>query len=67
MKLGEIWHMPHGKGKTRLVLVDALRRLCDKGPQCGPALHVRPQGFHCADPVAVETVCLQVKLKKPRL
>ena len=32
-KLGEIWNLPHVKGKTRLILVDALHPLCDKGPR----------------------------------
>ncbi|MCX8160921.1 MAG: DUF362 domain-containing protein, partial [Candidatus Saccharicenans sp.] len=32
-KLGEIWHLPQVKGKTRLIIVDALRPVCDKGPQ----------------------------------
>jgi hypothetical protein len=35
-KLGEIWNLPHVKGKTKLVLVDALYPLCDKGPQPDP-------------------------------
>jgi len=35
-KLGEIWLRPEVKGKTKLVLVDALRPLCDKGPQPDP-------------------------------
>ena len=34
--LGEIWLLPGVKGKTKLVLVDALRPLCDKGPQPDP-------------------------------
>ena len=32
-KLGEIWKLPFVKGKTKLVLVDSLYPLCDKGPQ----------------------------------
>ena len=35
-KLGEIWNLSHVKGKTRLVLADALYPLCDKGPQPDP-------------------------------
>jgi len=35
-KLGEIWNLPFVKEKTRLVLVDALHPLCDKGPQVDP-------------------------------
>jgi uncharacterized Fe-S center protein len=60
-KLGEIWLMPHVKGKTRLVLVDALRPLCDKGPQPDPRYLWDYQGLiGGTDPVAVETVCLKI-------
>jgi hypothetical protein len=65
VKLGEIWSMPQVKGKTRLVLVDALRPLCDKGPQPDPRYLWNYNGLIAGtDPVAVETVCLQVILKK---
>jgi hypothetical protein len=64
-KLGEVWNMPHVKGKTRLVLVDALRPLCDKGPQADPRYSWDYKGLIAGrDPVAVETVCLQVIMKK---
>ncbi len=64
-KLGEIWNMPHIKGKTKLVLVDALRPLCDKGPQPDPRYMWDYKGLIAGtDPVAVETVCLEVILKK---
>jgi hypothetical protein len=64
-KLGEIWNMPHVKGKTRLVLVDALRPLCDKGPQPDPRYMWEYKGLVAGrDPVAVETVCVQILLKK---
>jgi Domain of unknown function (DUF362) len=63
--LGEIWNMPHVKGKTRLVLVDALRPLCDKGPQQDPRYLWDYKGLIAGtDPVAVEAVCLQVILRK---
>jgi len=60
-KLGEIWQMPAVKGKTRLVLVDALRPLCDKGPQADPR-YMWPYGGLIAgrDPVAVEAVGLRI-------
>lgn len=64
-KLGEIWTMPHVKGKTKLVLVDALRPLCDKGPQPDPRYMWQYKGLIAGtDPVAVETVCLKVILQK---
>ena len=60
-KLGEIWLMPHVQGKTRLVLVDALRPLCDKGPQPDPRYLWDYQGLIAGtDPVAVEAVCLKI-------
>jgi hypothetical protein len=65
VKLGEIWQLPIVKGKTRLVAVDALRPLCDKGPQPDP----RYVWDYCGlvggtDPVAVETVCLRIITEK---
>ncbi len=64
-KLGEIWNMPHVKGKTKLVLVDALRPLCDKGPQPDPRYMWPYRGLIAGtDPVAVETVCLKIIMQK---
>jgi hypothetical protein len=61
VKLGEIWNLPFVKGKTRLVLVDALRPLCDKGPQVDPRYLWAYNGLLAGtDPVAVETVCLRI-------
>jgi len=61
VKLGEIWLLPHVKGKTRLVVVDALRPLCDKGPQADPRYMWDYRGLvGGTDPVAVETVCLKI-------
>jgi len=60
-KLGEIWNYPFVKGKTRLVLVDALHPLCDKGPQVDPRYKWAYKGLIAGiDPVAVETVCLRI-------
>lgn len=60
-RLGEIWLMPHVKGKTRLVLVDALRPLCDKGPQPDPRYLWDYNGLIAGtDPVAVEAVGLRI-------
>ena len=60
-KLGEIWNLPFVKGKTKLVLVDSLYPLCDKGPQPDPRYQWRYNGLIAGtDPVAVETVCLNI-------
>jgi hypothetical protein len=60
-KLGEIWLRPEVKGKTKLVLVDALRPLCDKGPQPDPRYMWDYKGLVAStDPVAVEAVCLKI-------
>ncbi|MFC1580933.1 DUF362 domain-containing protein [Thermodesulfobacteriota bacterium] len=64
-KLGEIWLIPEVKGKTRLVLVDAIYPLCDKGPQPDPRYKWAYQGLIAGtDPVAVETVCLKILTEK---
>jgi len=65
VKLGEIWLIPEVKAKTRLVLVDALYPLCDKGPQPDPRYKWAYNGLIAGtDPVAVETVCLKVLNEK---
>ena len=65
--LGEIWNLPGVKGKTRLVLVDALRPLCDKGPQPDPRYLWDYDGLIAGvDPVAVETIALQIIVEKRR-
>jgi hypothetical protein len=64
-KLGEIWNLPFVKGKTKLVLVDALDPLCDKGPQPDPRYKWAYKGLIAGtDPVAVETVCLKIITSK---
>ncbi len=64
-KLGEIWTRPDVKGKTRLVLVDALRPLCDKGPQPDPRYLWDYNGLIAGvDPVAVETIALKIIVAK---
>ncbi len=66
-KLGEIWNLPFVKGKTRLILVDALYPLCDKGPQPDPRYQWKYNGLIAGtDPVAVETVCLKIINAKRR-
>lgn len=64
-KLGEIWNLPDIKGKTKLILVDALYPLCDKGPQPDPRYKWQYKGLIAGtDPVAVETVCLKIITEK---
>ncbi len=65
IKLGEIWNLPHVREKTKLVLVDALRPLCDKGPQPDPRYMWNYNGLIAGtDPVAVETIGLQIITQK---
>ncbi|MGE5358907.1 MAG: DUF362 domain-containing protein [Bacteroidales bacterium] len=65
VRLGEVWQLPDVKGKTRLVLVDALRPLCDKGPQVDPRYLWDYNGLIAGtDPVAVESVALRIILAK---
>lgn len=60
-KLGEIWNLPQVKAKTKLILVDALHPVCDKGPQVDPRYRWAYNGLIAGtDPVAVETVCLKI-------
>jgi hypothetical protein len=64
-KLGEIWNLPFVKGKTRIVLVDALHPLFDKGPQVDPRYKWAYKGLIAGtDPVALETVCLRIIMEK---
>ncbi len=64
-KLGEIWNLPFVKAKTKLVLVDSLYPLCDKGPQPDPRYQWPYNGLIAGtDPVAVETVCLKIITEK---
>ncbi|MFO7866351.1 MAG: DUF362 domain-containing protein [Candidatus Aminicenantes bacterium] len=60
-KLGEIWNLPQVKGKTRLILVDALHPVCDKGPQVDPRYRWAYNGLIAGtDPVAVDAVSLKI-------
>jgi hypothetical protein len=64
-KLGEIWNFPSVKGKTKLILVDALYPLCDKGPQPDPRYKWAYNGLIAGtDPVAVERICLKIITEK---
>ena len=63
--LAETWLLPDVKGKTKLVLVDALRPLCDKGPQPDPRYMWDYKGLIAsADPVAVDAVGLRILMAK---
>ncbi len=59
--LGRLWSMPDVKGKTKIIVVDALRPLFDKGPQVFPQYLWHYNGIIAGtDPVAVEAVCLKI-------
>jgi len=61
VKLGQIWQLDFLKGKTRLVIIDALRPLCDKGPQPDPRYLWNYNGIIAStDPVAAEAVALKI-------
>jgi hypothetical protein len=63
--LGETWLLPGVKGKTKLVLLDALRPLCDKGPQPDPRYMWDYKGLVAStDPVAVDAVGLHIVMEK---
>jgi len=63
--LGAIWNYPPLKGKTRLIIVDALRVLYHGGPQVDPRYLWDYQGLILgADPVAVDVVCLNILQRK---
>jgi hypothetical protein len=63
--LGETWLLPDVKGKTKLVLLDALRPLCDKGPQPDPRFMWDYKGLMAStDPVAIDAVGLEIVMAK---
>lgn len=64
-KLGEIWQMPAVKGKTRLILVDALQPLFERGPKADPKYLWHYNGLMAsADPVAAEAISLAIIMAK---
>jgi hypothetical protein len=59
--LGAAWQVPTIQGKTRLIVVDALLPMFDKGPQVTPKYRWPYRGLLVGtDPVAVDTVCLRI-------
>lgn len=65
VELGSIWQMPVVKGKTRIVIVDALRPLFDRGPKADPKYLWNYNGLLVgSDPVAVETMALTILMAK---
>lgn len=59
--LGRIWTLPDVKGKVKVVIVDALQPLFDKGPQPDPQYRWHYNGIIAGtDPIAVEAVCLKI-------
>ena len=68
VNLGEAWHLPETKGKTRLIVVDALRPYFGPGPRPNPVHRWNYNGILVGtDPVAVETVCLSLIQEKRNL
>ena len=67
-RLGEIWLKPEVKGKTRLVIVDALRPYFGPGPQINPLHRWDYKGILAGtDPVALDTICLRICQMKRNL
>lgn len=63
--LAEMWEHPTLKGKTRLVIIDALKVLYNGGPQIDPRYLWDYKGLILGtDPVAVDAVCLDIIQKK---
>jgi hypothetical protein len=67
-KLGETFLLPEVKGKTRLIIVDALRPYFGPGPQINPLHRWDYKGVMAGtDPVAVDTTALKICETKRRL
>ena len=63
--LAEMWDYPPLKGKTRLIIIDALKVLYNGGPQIDPRYLWDYKGLILGtDPVAVDAVCLSIIAKK---
>jgi uncharacterized protein (DUF362 family) len=60
-RLGEAWLLPDVKGKTRLIIVDALRPYFGPGPQVSPVHRWDYRGILAGtDPVAIDTISLTI-------
>jgi hypothetical protein len=67
-KLGELFLLPDVKGKTRLIIVDALRPYFGPGPQINPLHRWDYKGIMAGtDPVAVDATALKLCEVKRRL
>ncbi len=67
-KLGEIWHLADVKGKTKLIIVDALRPYFGPGPQINPLHRWDYKGIMVGtDPVALDATSLGICEVKRRL
>lgn len=64
-EMGSIWLLPAVKGKTRIVIVDALQPLFERGPKPDPKYLWHYNGLMAGtDPVAVETMALAILMAK---
>jgi hypothetical protein len=64
-RLGEAWLLPDVKGKTRLIIVDALRPYFGPGPQVSPVHRWDYRGILAGtDPVAIDTISLTIAQTK---
>jgi len=63
--LAEMWQAPSLVGKTKLIIIDALKILYNGGPQFDPRYIWDYKGLILGtDPVAVDAVCLSLIVKK---
>ena len=66
--LASIWLEPALKGKTRIVIVDALRPLCAQGPQIDPKYLWNYNGLMAStDPVALEATALKIIMAQRKI
>ncbi len=64
-RLGENWLHPDIKGKTRLIVVDALRPYFGPGPQINPVYRWAYGGILVGtDPVAIDTIAIELMRRK---
>jgi len=64
-RLGENWLHPDIKGKTRLIVVDALRPYFGPGPQINPVYRWAYGGVLVGtDPVAIDTIAIELMRRK---